>query len=270
MNAQIQFEATEAAHDEQSVSSVPDSEISDLSGEDFSESMGEEGKELVQADGVWQLQRLKPRHKEALALMAQGVPMVTIARACNYTPTYISMLARMPICKEYIAGLSAASDLQIEAMYVKSVEVIGSAMQVGTVAEQLKAAKLQLEVTKRIGRRDEVPQSPVNSEERLLRLAERLTGLLAGAQPNASETTQVSSVQINQLEEITDGEYTEVQSQPEDGEQGELAQRRSGDSTDEADCHGRQPSTQQEHLRQERSSARNPKEWVGYANASAG
>src|SRR5690242_19152506 len=68
-------------------------------------------EEMENSGGAYQLKKLKPKHKNVLALVAQGVERQVIAAACNITPEYVTMLCRMPICKQYIAGLNEACDL---------------------------------------------------------------------------------------------------------------------------------------------------------------
>jgi hypothetical protein len=135
-------------------------------------------EDMETSGGAYQLKTLKPKHKNILSLIAQGVDRETVAAACDITPGYVTMLCRMPICKQYIAGLNEACDLQLEAMYGKSVKVIDNAMSNGNIKEQLVGARLHLEATKRIGRPADVLPQHESTNDRLLRLAERLTSLI--------------------------------------------------------------------------------------------
>lgn len=124
-----------------------------------------------------ELKKLSPVHKQVAALIAQGVDRRTIAVACDYTPEYVTWLQRQPLFREYIKEMSEAVGVQLEAMFVKSVQVINSAMDNGNIDEQLKGAKLQLEATGRVGRFQ--TQAPIGGgTDRLEQLAERLQKLL--------------------------------------------------------------------------------------------
>lgn len=129
----------------------------------------------------WRLKQLKPKHKDICALIAQGIGRAQIASVCGITPEYVTMLSRQPLCIAYIKELNEYAGLQLEAMFAKTVEVIGEGLASGNTKDQLQAARLQLEVTKRIGGRSDpaAGQGAVNADERLLSLAERLTGLLS-------------------------------------------------------------------------------------------
>jgi hypothetical protein len=165
--------------------------------------------EMVDDGGVYQLKELKPKHKNILSLVAQGVGRSQVAAVCDITPEYVSMLCRMPICKQYIAGLNEVVDVQLEGMYGKSVAAINDALDNGSIGDKLKGARLQLEATKRIGRPADIPPQSASTEERLLRLSERLTSLIVdrrGVQ-NLNTTSPV-------VEVIEDASFEEVQSRP--------------------------------------------------------
>lgn len=159
----------------------------------------EAAEEDGEDDKPFELKKLTPAHKQALSLLAQGVPQATIATVCDFTPTYVSMLARMPICKEYVAQLTEAHDLQLEAMFVGSVEAIGHALQNGKTDERLAAAKLQLQATKRIGKYSGQPRGVSDTEDRLVHLSERLVGLLESYSAHANHTNAAdhATVSIN-------------------------------------------------------------------------
>jgi hypothetical protein len=115
----------------------------------------------------------------------------------------------MPICKQYIAGLNEACELQLEAMFGKTVKVIDNALDNGNIKEQIAGARLHLEVTKRIGRPADIPPQRESTNDRLIRLAERLTALI----PQPSQSVQVT----------VDGSFSEVQSVSADEKQERLA-----------------------------------------------
>lgn len=124
-----------------------------------------------------QLQKLSERHKQVAALLAQGVPRQVIAEIVQYTPEYITWLQRQELFAEYVKEMTAAASVRLEALFDKSVEVIAENLNAGGEIG-LKAARLQLEATGRVGR-EKAPAGPSEtSEERLEALAQRLVRLL--------------------------------------------------------------------------------------------
>ena len=138
--------------------------------------------------GRYQVKELKVKHKQALSLLAQGVSRQDVATICDYTPEYISMLCNMPIGKAYLSELTQTAAIQLEGMFVKSVEVISNAMDNGNVQDQLKAARLQMEATKRIGAAGASAIPAGDGGDRLERLAHRLIGLLDKQQTASGRT----------------------------------------------------------------------------------
>jgi hypothetical protein len=124
----------------------------------------------------WELKKLSPSHKTAAALLAQGVDRRTIAEVTDFTPEYITMLGRQPLFREYIRDMNKFTEARLDALFEKSVDVIHENMMAGGELG-LKAAKLQLEATGRVGRfQTTTPQQ--GGEDRLETLAERLVELL--------------------------------------------------------------------------------------------
>lgn len=185
----------------------------------------EEELELAE-DKPFVLQKLRPRHKDVCALIAQGVPNVQVAAITGYTPTYICMLMRQPVCVAYVSQLNEAVGMQLEMMFGKAVNVIADAMQHGTVGEQLKAVRLHGELTKRIGNRDVSPASSEDSTARLARLSERLVGLLETARSNENGR-------------VINGTFVQVPSGAMQGQAGVLqSDVRGGSSADETNGDG--------------------------------
>lgn len=149
----------------------------------------------------WQLKKLKPKHKDICSLIAQGVSRGDIAKVCGITPEYVTMLSRQPLCISFIKDLNEFAGLQLEAMFVKSVEAISNTLDNGAPKEKLQAARLQLEVTKRIGPRGRDVAEGQGMDDRLLALSQRLVGLLEDRQPSPIQ-----------------GEYVDVTPVQEDGE----------------------------------------------------
>ncbi len=139
----------------------------------------------------WVLKKLKPVHMQICALLAQGMKSVDAARISQVTPEYISMLLRQPIIKQEIARIGEITGARLELLFEKSVDVMADAMQNGNHSEKLKAARLQLEATKRIGRPDPYANSPNVPDDRLERLSERLIGLLHRQRDTYNEAGQI-------------------------------------------------------------------------------
>lgn len=141
-----------------------------------------------------QLQKLNERHKTAAALVAQGVPRATVAQAVQYAPEYITWLQRQPVFIAYVREMNAAAAVQLEAMFAKSVTIIAEGMdQGGEVA--LKAAKMQLEATGRLGRERSVREGGDPGVDRLGQLANRLIDLL---QDKRRRTFNEEGIEISQ------------------------------------------------------------------------
>lgn len=149
----------------------------------------------------WQMKQLKPRHKSIASLLAQGGRNVDIAKIMNVTPQYIYMLSRQPLMKEYISQMCEVTGVRLEALFEKSVDVIAETLESGSEAGRLKAARLQLEVTGRVGARDAGPRSGGGADDRLLLLAERLLFLGSGKRE--------PGVYYENGEKITDAEFSE-------------------------------------------------------------
>lgn len=131
----------------------------------------------------WELQSLKTKHKQIASLVTQGMKQKEVAQICRVTKEYVSMLMRQPLVQEYIAQLVAVSDQRLEAMTVKSVDVIGEILENGSEKGRLQAARMQLEATKRIGRPDPTRGQTAPDEDRFVKLAERLLALNAPRTP---------------------------------------------------------------------------------------
>lgn len=133
-----------------------------------------------QGSSGWELKELKQKHRDVASLFAQGMKNVEIARMCDITPEYVHMLLKQPLVRAYIADMCEHVGIRMEALFAKSVDVIAETMQNGSEAGKLKAARLQLEATKRIGRPDPNAGLVAGSTDRLEKLAERLIQLQTG------------------------------------------------------------------------------------------
>ena len=125
----------------------------------------------------YQLQELSQRHKNAISLLAQGTPREIVAKACDYTPEYITWLHRQPVCREYLKELAESVDGRMLAMYEQSCTAMADVIANGKDEDRLKAARMNMEVIGRLGRdRDRDPPDP--GADRLDILADRLVKLL--------------------------------------------------------------------------------------------
>lgn len=163
----------------------------------------------------WQMKKLKPIHKNVASLLAQGAKNIVISKMLDITPEYVSMLSRQPLMQDYIRQMCAHTGLRLEALFEKSVDVIAETLRDGSESGRLKAARLQLEATKRIGRGDGPPPSGAGSEERLLKLAERLIFLQSGQRPPGLYDAEgnlvgvVKEIPYESVSETTEAEFSE-------------------------------------------------------------
>jgi len=159
-------------------------------------------------DQKWELKVLKPKHRQVAALIAQGLQNKRVADIVGVTPEYVSMLLKQPLVILEITRLCDIAGTRMEALFEKTVDVIADAMSNGSRGEQLKAARLQLEATKRIGRPDPLRGENTPGADRLLALSERLVGLLGNVRGGHGEAN----------EKIEEGEFRVVSSGTEEGQ----------------------------------------------------
>lgn len=151
------------------------------------------------------LKKLSPKHKQVMSLLAQGVDRQTISAICEITPEYVTWLAGDPLCKAYLKEMSRYVDARFEALYEKTADIVSEAMQVGSQDEKLKAARLQLELTGRVGR--VVPAAPEGgSVDRLEQLARRLETLVDEAHRGRTyEQEPLEDAEVISVEPALDG-----------------------------------------------------------------
>lgn len=122
--------------------------------------------------------KLKPIHLQACSLIAQGFNITETAKLTGLSYNYLWILLQQPIIKEEVGRRSEVIAQRMELMTEKSCDVIAGAMQNGNHTEKLKAARLQLEVTKRVGAGNPMAVNVNIGDDRLNRLAERLETLI--------------------------------------------------------------------------------------------
>lgn len=124
-----------------------------------------------------QLKELSPVHKTVAALLAQGVDRVSCAAAADLDPGYITWLGGDPLFIQYVREMSKLAETRLEAMFTSSVDVIADGLSNGNSEDKLKAARLQMEATGRIGKDRRMPDSGEGTDH-LNVLAERLVKLI--------------------------------------------------------------------------------------------
>ena len=153
----------------------------------------------------WQMKELKPKHKQVCAMLAQGIDRRTISNVVGCTPEYITMLSKQPLMKDYIAEMCQAAGLQLDALFVQSVEVISEVMANGSPKERVAAARLQMEATKRWGSGSSIPKEIIDTNDRLARLAERLLYLQGGVTKTIETRRNENGIFQAQAEETGTG-----------------------------------------------------------------
>lgn len=123
------------------------------------------------ATDKWQPKKLTQKHKNIIALHAQAMPREQIGEYCGCTPEYVSMIVATPIAKEYMRDLTRYMDSRLEAMYGRTVQVIEDGLNGSATDTQLKAARLQLEVTGKLKNDEKDSQSAEDVVSALLKAA---------------------------------------------------------------------------------------------------
>ena len=129
-------------------------------------------------ENVVKLQNLSEKHKQVAALMAQGLGRTDISSIVDFTPEYVTWLSRDPLFKEHLRQMSEFVNIRLEAMYDRVADVVNEGLQAGAMDDRIKAARLQLEVTGRIGRGDRMGLPDDHNDDRLQKLADRLVSVL--------------------------------------------------------------------------------------------
>ena len=143
------------------------------------------------------LRDLSPKHKQVASLLAQGLGRTEISTVVDFTPEYVTWLCRDPLFKSYLQEMSEFTDARLEAMYAKVGDAIQDGLDNGKPEDRLRAARLHLEVTGRIGNGERPMQAIDESVQRLNTIANRLLALQSkvriGETFNGSAITQPTS-----------------------------------------------------------------------------
>lgn len=88
----------------------------------------------------FQLKKLSPKHRQIAALLAQGLGRGEIGGICRVVPEYVTMLAKQPLFQEYVKEMTAFTDIRLQALFDKAVDVHANMMMTGTEDTKLRAA----------------------------------------------------------------------------------------------------------------------------------
>ncbi len=144
------------------------------------EDYSDEPLQAVEVTQSWELQKLKPKHFQICALLAQGFKNIEVAAMVGCTKEYVSMLLHQPLIIQEIAKKGLIVNQRFELLAERATDVMVEAMQNGTHGEKIKAGRTVLEVTKRLGRVDPNANQVSPDVDRLAKLAERLIQLQTG------------------------------------------------------------------------------------------
>lgn len=148
----------------------------------------------VTGENSHKLQALTDKHKQVASLLTQGLGRTEIAKIVDFTPEYVTWLCRDPLFKDFMRGLSEFHEARLEAMFGDVVSVVQDGLQKGAIDERLKAARLQLEVTGRIGKNERPSAAFESSMERLATLAERLLALQSNVRQGVTYDAQAARI----------------------------------------------------------------------------
>ncbi len=138
-----------------------------------------------------QLKKIGPKHHEVASLLAQGVGRQQIAEVTGFTPEYITWLLRDPLFREHMRQKSEFVDALVDAQYERVADAIVDGLTNGAPEDRLKAARLQLELTGRIGKGERPNAALESSVERLSTLAERLLALQSNVRKGVTYNGEV-------------------------------------------------------------------------------
>lgn len=153
----------------------------------------EEPPEAEQISSGWTLRKLSIKHKQAASLLAQGCRRGEIAAVVQLSEEYISFLTRQPLFRAYVKEMGRFSEERLVALFDEAVDVIADTLRNGTEEGRLKAVRLQMEATGRIGRERAGRDTP-SEDDSLNSLADRLVQLMRRKQ-NAVYEGEVTVVE---------------------------------------------------------------------------
>lgn len=151
----------------------------------------------TQEPAQYQLKELSLKHRQVVALIAQGVPRKLIAEAVGFTEEYISWLLRQPLVKDAFKAIEEIADTRLVALAEKRTDAIEDVLVNGAPEDKLKAARLQMEATGKVGRFRSEGDDGDGTDDRLGKLAERLVGLLRTSKTAVYEGTAKEVIDVD-------------------------------------------------------------------------
>lgn len=99
----------------------------------------------------FQLKNLSPKHKQVAALLAQGLGRGKISELVKITPEYVTMLSKQPLFMAYVKEMTQFTDVRLQALFEKGVDVVADLMITGTEDTKLRAAQTVLKAVGKDG-----------------------------------------------------------------------------------------------------------------------
>lgn len=99
----------------------------------------------------FQLKKLSPKHRQMAALLAQGLGRTEISNIVQCVPEYVTMLAKQPLFQEYVKQMTVFTDVRLQALFERAVDVTADLMRTGTEDTKLRAAQTVLKATGKDG-----------------------------------------------------------------------------------------------------------------------
>ena len=118
----------------------------------------------------WNPKRLTPKHKQILSLYAQGMKRREIGAMCNCTPEFVTLLAGTEAGRAHLKELEEYMDGRMRNLYKKSIDAIEDQLETGKGADKIAAAKLQLQVTGKLGRTTEEKETAEDVIQRIFNM----------------------------------------------------------------------------------------------------
>lgn len=118
----------------------------------------------------WEPKVLTPKHKQILSLVAQGMKYRDIGSLCKCTPQLIVMLGACSKGQEYLSFIEQQMDIRLRGLYSKSVDAIDDQLSNGSGENKLRAAKLQMQATGKLGKEAEKVDTAEDVIQRIMQL----------------------------------------------------------------------------------------------------
>lgn len=99
----------------------------------------------------FQLKKLSPKHRQIASLLAQGLGRGEISKLCHVVPEYVTMLAKQPLFIDYVKQMTAFTDVRLQALFDRGVDVVADLMRSGTEDTKLRAAQTVLKAVGKDG-----------------------------------------------------------------------------------------------------------------------